>query len=150
MFKMIFTALVVFVLGMVLFYFVFTDSYKYSLEAKMKYAMGEYESAQVLAKKAFELDAYNKMAFSILAQSKISVELVDYIKDSDKDLKKIESLSAKQSFTNSDKIKIKFICEVMIARYNKLNPTVMTDKELYAKCINRYKKFKQIHENLFS
>ncbi len=149
MFKVIFTSLVLFSVGMLLFFFGFSDSYKYSMEARMKYFLGEYKEARILAKKAFDIDPYNKMAFSILAQSKISASLVDYVKDSDKYLQKIEELSAKQDFSDRDKIKIKMMTEVMIEKFHKLNPTVMTDKELYAQCIKRYKKFKTIYEKLF-
>ncbi len=149
MFKVIFTSLVLFIVGMLLFFFGFSDSYKYSMEARMKYFLGEYQEARVLAKKAFDIDPYNKMAFSILAQSKISASLVDYVKDSDQYLQKIETLSAKENFSDTDKIKIKMMTEVMIEKFHKLNPTVMTDKELYAECIKRYKKFKIINERLF-
>lgn len=150
MFKVIFTTLVLFVVGMLLFFFGFNDSYKYSMEARMKYFMGDYEAARALAKKAFDIDPYNKMAFSILAQSKISAEMTDYIKESDHYLQKIEALTHKENFTSRDKLKIKLMTEIMLEKFNKLNPTVLTDKALYAECIKRYKKFKTIHEKLFT
>ncbi len=149
MFKVIFTTLVLFVAGMLLFFFGFNDSYKYSLEARMKYFTGDYEAARELAKKAFEIDPYNKMAFSILAQSKISAQMADYVKEADRYLKKIDALTNKANFSPRDKLKIKMITEIMIEKFNKLTPTVLTDKELYAECIKRYKKFKTIHDKLF-
>ncbi len=149
MFKKLFTTILVFVLGLGLFLFAFSDSYKLSLKARVKYFMGEYKEARVLAKEAFELDPYNKMAFSILAQSKISARLLDYVEDSKRYLKKIETLSAKGNFSESDKIKIKFYCEIQLEKYDQLAPTVMTDKELYQACTTQYKKFKKIHEELF-
>ena len=149
MFKALFTALSIFLIIMIIFFFGFSDSYRYSMEARVKYFLGDYQEARDLAKKAFDLDPYNKMAFSILAQSKISAKLVDYIKESDNYLKKIEFLTNKQNFSNRDKIKIKMITEVMMQKFQKLNPTVMTNKELYAQCIKRYKKFKTIYEKLF-
>lgn len=149
MFKKLFTTILIFVLGIGLFLFAFSDSYKLSLKARMKYFTGEYKEARVLAKEAFELDPYNKMAFSILAQSKISAKLLDYIEDSKRYLKKIETLSAKGNFSEADKIKIKFYCEIQLAKYDKLAPTVMTDRELYEACTAEYKKFKKIHEELF-
>ncbi|HIP02041.1 MAG TPA: hypothetical protein EYG75_00830 [Campylobacterales bacterium] len=149
MFKKLFTTILVFVLGLGLFLFAFSDSYKLSLKARVKYFMGEYKEARILAKEAFELDSYNKMAFSILAQSKISVRLLDYIEDSKRYLQKIEELSVKGNFSDADKIKIKFYCEIQLERYDKLAPTVMTDKELYAACTAQYEKFKKIHEELF-
>ncbi len=149
MFKKLFTAILIFVVVMGLFLFGFSDSYKLSLKARMKYFMGEYKEARVLAKEAFELDPYNKMAFSILAQSKISAKLLDYIEDSKRYIKKIEKLSAKGNFSEADKIKIKFYCEIQLERYDKLAPTVMTDRELYEACTTQYNKFKKIYEELF-
>ncbi len=149
MFKKLFTAILIFVIGMGLFLFAFSDSYKLSLKARVKYFMGEYKEARVLAKEAFELDPYNKMAFSILAQSKISARLLDYVEDSKLYLKKIDELSMKGNFSEADKIKIKFYCEIQLEKYDKLAPTVMTDKELYEACTAQYEKFKKIHEELF-
>jgi len=149
MFKAIFTTLVLFVVAMLLFFFGFNDSYKYSMEARMKYFMGDYEKAHELAKKAFDIDPYNKMAFSILSQSKISAQMADYVQEADKYLQKLEMLTNKPDFTDRDKLKIKMITEIMMEKFNQLNPTVLTDKELYAACIKRYKKFKTIHERLF-
>ena len=149
MFKKVFTTILVVVAGIGLFFFGFSDSYKLSLKARVKYFMGEYKEARVLAREAFDLDPYNKMAFSILAQSKISAKLLDYVEDSKRYLKKIEQLTAKNSFSEADKIKIKFYCEIQLAKYQKLAPTVMTDKELYKACTREYEKFKKIHEELF-
>lgn len=149
MFKKLFTAVFFVVLAIAIFFFGFSDSYKLSLEARVKYFMGDYKEARVLAKEAFELDPYNKMAFSILAQSKISAKLLDYSEDSKRYLQKIKELSVKGDFSEKDKIKIKFYCEIMIEKYQKLSPTVMTDKALYDVCTKQYEKFKKIHEELF-
>ncbi len=138
-----------FVAGLGLFLFAFSDSYKLSLKARVKYFLGEYKEARVLAKQAFELDPYNKMAFSILTQSKISATLIDYIEDSKRYLKKIETLSQKGNFSNSDKIKIKMFCEIQMGKFDKLSPTVMTDRDLLEEAKKYYKKFKDIHEELF-
>ena len=149
MFKKVFITILIFVFGLGFFLFAFSDSYKLSLEARVKYFMGEYKEARILAKEAFELDPYNKMAFSILAQSKISARMLDYVEDSKRYLKKIETLSAKGNFSESDKIKIKFYCEIQLEKYDQLAPTVMTDRELYQACTTQYKKFKKIYEELF-
>jgi len=147
-FKKVFVSLLVLVSLLVFGYFAFSDSYRYSLEAKIKYTMGDYKEAIELASKAFELDPYNKMAFSILAQSKISIKFLDYINDATEYLKKIDRLSKKKDFTEADKIKIKMMAEVMIGRFKKLTPTVMTDKTLYEKSKKLYQEFKKIYENL--
>jgi tetratricopeptide (TPR) repeat protein len=133
---------------LVILFFGFSDSYKYSLEAKVKYAMGNYEEAMELAKKAFDLDPYNKMSFSILAQSKISIKFLDYIKDGQDYLSQIDFISKKSNLQKSDKIKIRMICEVMIGRFKRLTPTVLTDKLLYEKSQNIYNDFVKIYDNI--
>jgi tetratricopeptide (TPR) repeat protein len=147
-YKILFNSVLVVVALMALFFFGFSDSYKLSLEAKMKYMLGEYDEARVIAKEAFDLDPYNRMAISILSQSKISAQMADYVKDSKKYLDKIEKISKKSDFSYQDRIKIKMMCEVMIGRYRKLNPTVMTDKALYELCTKNYQNFKKIYEEL--
>ncbi len=149
-FKVLFNAVVILVVLLALFFFGFSSSYKLSLEAKMKYMMGEYEEAREIAKEAFDLDPYNRMAISILSQSKISAQMADYVKDAENYLSKIEKLSAKTDFSYRDKIKIKMMTEVMIGRFKKLSPTVLTDKALYEACQKYHQDFKKIHAELFS
>ncbi len=148
MFKYLFGLLFFIVLSIVIYYGM-SESYKLSIEAKIKYLIGDYKEAVVLAKKAYELDPYNKMAFSIITQSKISTRLLDYLQESHKYLQTIEKLSQKESITEQDKIKIKIICEVMMAKYHKLGINVMTDKSLQQLAKKRYLKFKKIYEELF-
>ena len=147
-FKRVFYSLLVITSILVIVFFTLNDSYKYSFEARMKYMMGDYKEAIDLAQKAFELDPYNKMSFSILAQSKISIKFLNYIEDGKKYLKKIESISKKETISIEDKIKIKMICEVMIGRYKKLAPTVLTPKTLIEESKNLYQQFKKIYESL--
>ena len=147
-FKRVFYTLLIITVILVVAFFTFNDSYKYSLEAKLKYMMGNYKEAIELAHKAFELDPYNKMAFSMLAQSKISIKFLNYIEDGEKYLKKIELISKKSNITHEDKIKVKMMCEVMLERYKKLAPTVLTPKPLVEKSKKLYQTFKKIYENL--
>ncbi len=149
MYKILFNTLVVLILLAAIFFFGFSDSYKLSLEAKVKYMQGEYAEARVLAKEAFDLDPYNRMAISILAQSKISAQMADYVQDGKRYLSKIEKITKQQNLSEADKIKIKLMCEVMMGRYVKLNPTVLTDKDLYASCKKTYQNFKKIYEEIF-
>ncbi|HIP47193.1 MAG TPA: hypothetical protein EYG95_06505 [Campylobacterales bacterium] len=149
MYKILFNSILAFVIMITLFFFGFSDSYKLSLQAKVKYMSGEFAEARVMAKEAFDLDPYNRMAISVLAQSKISAEMADYVKDGKHYLAKIEKITIKKDFTYQDKIKIKMMCEVMIGRYVKLNPTVLTDEDLYTSCTKTYQNFKKIYEELF-
>jgi tetratricopeptide (TPR) repeat protein len=148
-YKIILKSVVALVVLLAIYFFGFTDSYKTSLKAKLKYLEGDYKEANELAKKAFDDDPYNRMAIGVLAQSKISVEFVDYIEDAKIYLKKIDLLTKKEDFSNRDKIKIKMMTEVMLGRYKKLNATVMTDKDLRDEAKKYYKKFKLIDERFF-
>jgi len=150
MYKIIFNTVLVAVILAAIFFFGFTDSYKTSIKAKVKYISGDYKEARELAKDAFDQDPYNRMAISVLAQSKISAEFVDYIKDGEKYLDKIKVLTKKDDFSNADKTKIKMMCEVMLGRYDKLSSTVMTDSDLKKVSKEKYQQFKSIHEELFS
>jgi len=149
MYKRVIWFLIFTIIAIAIYFFGFTDSYKTSLKAKVKYIEGDYKEANKLAKEAFDKDPYNRMAIGVLAQSKISVEFIDYIEYAKKYLKKIEALTKKNNFSNRDKIKIKVICDVMIGRYKKLNATVMTDKDLKKEASRYYKRFKSIYEELF-
>ena len=147
-YKIVFNIVLLLVILLVIFFFSFTESYRLSLEAKVKYGVGDYVEARRLAKEAFDLDPYNKMAVSILAQSKISAILKDYLNDAKEYLKKIDLLTNRGDFSDADKIKIKMMCEVMIGRYKKLNPTIMTDKDLYEECTTYYNKYQKIYKEL--
>ncbi|RUM65766.1 MAG: hypothetical protein DSZ06_04525 [Sulfurospirillum sp.] len=148
-YKTILKIVIALVAILAIYTFGFTDSYKASLKAKIKYLEGDYKAAQKLAREAFDKDPYNRMAIGVLAQSKISVEFVDYIDDAKKYISKIEELTKKDKFSHRDKIKIKMMCEVMIERYQKLNSTVMTDSELKESAKEYYEKFKSIYERFF-
>ncbi len=116
------------VIGGALF-FIFSPSYQKSLEAKWYYTFDHYEEAYKLASEAYELDKYNKMAFTVMQQSKRSSEILKYINEAVEYKKKIEEI-AKGELDNAKRVKIKLICEIMIAKYAKLSPTRLTDKEL--------------------
>jgi len=148
-YKLIMKIVVAFVVIVAIYTFGFTESYKTSLKAKLKYLEGDYKEAKKLAREAFDKDPYNRMAIGVLAQSKISVEFVDYIEDAKKYIAKIEELTKKENFSKRDKIRIKTMCEVMIESYKKLNSTVMTDKKLKEEARRYYEKFKSIYERFF-
>ncbi len=148
-YKLILKVVISIIVLLAIYTFGFTESYKTSLKAKLKYFEGDYKEAKKLAKKAFDEDPYNRMAIGVLAQSKISVEFVDYIDDAKKYIQKIEKMTKKGNFSNRDKIRIKMMCEVMLQRYKKLNSTVMTDKDLSKEAKKYYMRFKSIYEKFF-
>ncbi len=149
MFKRIVTFILIFSAIIGIFLYSSSSSYRKSLEAKYKYMVGDYKEAMKLAREAFDEDPYNRMAISILAQSKISIKLADYIDDAKKYMKKIKQITKQKSISPADKAKIRMMCEVVIGRYDRLSPTVMTDKSLVDEATRYYQEFKKIYDELF-
>ncbi len=142
-----FIILTVLVVGGITFFF-FSPSYQKSLQAKWHYTFDQYEEAYVLAKEAYELDRYNKMAFAVMQQSKISSEILRYIEEANNYKKLIEELTSGE-LDKSKKVKIKMICEVMIEKYEKLAPTRLTDKELIVESKKARDWFAKIYEKAY-
>ena len=150
MFKKIsFILLLIVVAFFVVYFFLFNDSYKKSLQARVYFGLGEYDKAFMLSKEAYLSDPYNRMALTILNASKASLKYEKYIKDAKKYLETIEKISSKKSIDSSQLAKIKLICEVMIAQFEKLKPIVISDGDLVESATKEYKKFKKIYEELF-
>ena len=131
------------------FYFIVDSSYQDSFEARFYYFIGNYTQAYKFAKKAYDKDSYNKMAFTVLVQSKIAKEYVDYIETGNRYFEKIDKISSKKEYKNDDKARIKLMCEIMLGEYKKLSPTKLTNQDLVddAKKIND--KFGQLYKELF-
>jgi len=142
----IFTVLL---LGGSYFYFSSNSSYKDSFQARVYYMLGNYESAYNLAKKALVEDSYNKMANTIVTQSKIALTYEKYIAQGNKYLKTIDSISSKNEYSKKDKTRIKFMCEIMIKGYDELKPSTLTGENLLENSKKMQKKFKQLYEELF-
>jgi len=137
--------------GTILFmalYFFFNPSYQKSLQAKYHYEMGEYDEAYSNAKEAFGLDIYNRMAATVMAQSKTSLKYVNYINDAKKYMKQINEIVNKENIEDSDKAKIRLICEIMKSAYVKLAPSVVTDKELVENAAYYHAGFEQLFEKV--
>ena len=148
MIKLFIFIVFLFFIALMIYFFIFSDSYQKSMKARVKYQLGNYKEAYSLAQEAYELDKYNKMAFSILTQSKIAFKMLNYIDDAKNYLKDIDKIVQQKTIAKSDKMKIKVICDVMVERYKRLNPTPLTNKELYDECTSYYKKFKRLQDEL--
>jgi tetratricopeptide (TPR) repeat protein len=129
-------------------YFIANPSYEKSLRAKYYYETGEYKEAYTLAKEAFSLDLYNRMAATIMTQSQTSLKYVSYIDDAKKYMKIIDEIARKESILDADKAKMKMICEIMISAYIKLAPSVVTDDELVEQAAEYYGKFEKLLEKI--
>ncbi len=133
----------------IVYLFLFNDSYKKSLQARVYFGLKEYDKAYMLSNEAYLSDSYNRMALTILNASKAALKYEKYIKDAKNYLKTIEKISGKKSINTSELAKIKLICEVMIGEYEKLKPIVINDGDLVKSATKEYKKFKKIYEELF-
>lgn len=111
-------------------YIVLNPSYQKSIKAKYYFEVGEYDEAYSLAKEAFELDLYNRMASTIMTQSQTSLKYVAYIDMGKKYMSEIDKIARKKFVKKKDKAKIKLMSEVMIESYVKLSSSVVTDKAL--------------------
>lgn len=140
---------VVILFGGSFLYFSSNSSYKNSFQGRVYYFLGNYNKALEYSQKAYAQDSYNKMAFTVLTQSKIAQKYENYIDEGNKYLQKIDEISQKKLYTQEDKIRIKMMCEVMMESFSQLSPTSLTDEELKVNSEKMYTKFKQLHEELF-
>ena len=129
-------------------YFLLNPSYEKSLEAKYYYEIGQYQKAYELANEAFSMDLYNRMASTIMAQSKTSMKYQKYVNDAKKYLREINEIVAKDNISAADRAKIKIMSEIMVDAYVKLAPSVITDKALVQEAARYYKNFEQILEKV--
>ncbi len=128
--------------------FLISPSYEKSIKAKYYFETGEYTEAYSLAKEAFGLDVYNRMAATIMAQSKTSLRYVNFNKNAKKYMADIDEIAAHEDISESDKAKIRLICEIMNGLYVKLAPSVVTDKELVKQSAEYNSKFKKLLEKV--
>ena len=138
------TATVLFTAG----YFLFNPSYERSLEAKFYYVVGDYHQSYRLASEAFELNAYNRMASTIMTQSQTAMKFVDYIKEAKSYMAKISKTAQSEGVSDAERARIKMMCEIMIESYEKISATVVTDKALVEEATMYRDKFKKLHHEI--
>ncbi len=146
--KIAFPAIAVFLLLVMGGYFLVNPSYQKSIQAKYYFEMGEYNEAYTLANEAFSLDVYNRMASTIMAQSKTSLKYIKYIDMAKEYMRKINEIAKHESITDADKAKIKIMSEIVIDSYVKLAPSVITDKDLVKDAASHHKNFEQLLEKV--
>ncbi len=129
-------------------YFLLNPSYEKSIRAKYYYEIGNYQEALVLAKEAFSMDLYNRMAATVMAQSITSLKYADYVRDAKKYMKEINAIAEHEVISDADKAKIRLICDIMISAYKKLAPSVVTDKQLVQDAAKYYDGFEKLLEKV--
>lgn len=129
-------------------YFAFNPSYQLSLESKFYYSIGNYEKAYTLSSEAYEMEPYNRMARSVMVQSKYALRYVQYNEESIEYLDKIRMYAQQKKISRADQMRIKMMCEIMIDKHEKMQPTILIDEDLVDEAKINYDKFKKLHENL--
>lgn len=140
-----FAALILFIMFVS---FLISPSYQKSIEAKYNYEMGSYKIAYSLANEAFSMDVYNRMASTIMAQSKTSLKYVSFINDAKKYMQEIDTIAAEGSVSDAQRAKIKTMCNIIIDSYPKLAPSAITDKTLVNDAQKYFDKFEKIFEQV--
>jgi len=146
--KVFISLFAVFTVLLMAMYFIVNPSYERSIKAKYYFEIGDYTEAYSLAQEAFSMDIYNRMAATIMAQSKTSIRYVDYNNEAKKYMLQIDEIALHKDISEADKAKIRLICEIMIGTYTKLAPSIITDKTLVKKSANYYHKFEKLLEKV--
>jgi len=129
-------------------FFYSDNSYKLALEAKFYYESKEYEKALNLSQKALDIDIYNKMANTVLNQSKAAIKFSSYIKNGKEYIKRIKEMS-QGSVSKVDKERIKMMCEIMIDDFESLRNLALLDAELKSEALNTKEIFVKLKNELF-
>jgi len=137
-----------FIIALFGLFFYSDNSYKLALEAKFYYESKEYEKALNLSQKALDIDIYNKMANTILNQSKAAMKFSSYIKNGKEYLERIKKMS-QSSVSKADSERIKMMCDVMIDGFDDLKNLALLDSELKNEALNTKEIFVKLKNELF-
>ncbi len=147
--RMVYAILAVSLLAAMAIFALTNPSYEKAFEARWQYFMGNYDEAYKIAKEAYELDSYNRMAFTVMTQTEVAKRYLDYIREGERYLDLIEDAANHPPIGEADKVRIKMMCEIMIGKYEQLSSTKLTDKELVERAKEIYEKFKSLYASLF-
>ncbi len=146
--KFIFPGLAALFLVIMGIYFLVNPSYEKSIEAQYYYEIGDYDEAYKLANEAFSIDVYNRMASTIMAQSKTSMKYKKYIDQAKQYMREINKIAAKDTISDADRARIKLMSEIMVDSYKKLAPSVITDNKLVREAAKYYNDFEKLLEKV--
>lgn len=142
-------ALLVSIMGLGVWIF-FHPSYQKSAEGRLYYMIGEYDRAYDRSSEAFLLDPYNRMASTIMAQSKMAMKYVRYNEDARKYKKEIHRIAAQPNVSDQERSKIKMMTNIVIDGHGKLASSVVIDQSLIDEANEHYRQFKKLHDELVS
>ena len=128
--------------------FLLNPSYEKSIEAKYYYMTGEYNEAETLAKEAFSLNPYNRMAATVMTQSQTALIFVRYINQSKKYIQEISAMAESKNIDEAQKARMKMMSEIMIDSYKKVVSTVFIDKDLVKEAAHYHREFVELNEKV--
>lgn len=146
--KIFFPAMAALFIAIMGIYFLTHPSYQKSVQAKYYYETGDYKEAYKLANEAFSMDIYNRMAATIMAQSKTSMKYKKYIDQAKEYMSKINEIASKDAISDADRARIKMMSQIMVDSYKKLAPSVITDKNLVSEAAKYYSDFEKLLEKV--
>lgn len=129
-------------------YFLMNPSYEKSIQAQYYYEIGDYEEAYKFANEAFSIDVYNRMASTIMAQSKTAMKYKKYIEQAKEYMAEINKIAAQDTISDADRARIKMMSEIMVDSYKKLAPSVITDTKLVREAAAYYEDFGKLLEKV--
>ncbi len=146
--KILFPAIAIGTLFFMAVYFIVNPSYQKSIQAKYYYETAEYKEAYSLASEAFSMDVYNRMASTIMAQSKTSILYVDYINQAKEYMLEINKIAMKDEISTADRARMKIMSEIVVQSYVKLAPSVLTNKMLVKNAAKHHDEFEKLLEKV--
>jgi len=129
-------------------YFLLNPSYQRSIEAKYYFETGDYKEAYALANEAFSMDLYNRMASTIMAQSKTSLKYVQYIDQAKTYMIEINKIAEHEVISDGDRAKMRIMSEIMVDSYVKLAPSIITDSQLVQDAKKYHDNFEKLLEKV--
>jgi hypothetical protein len=129
-------------------YFILSPSYQKSTQARVLYYMDDYEMSFRLSKEAYEMEPYNKMAYSVMKQSMLALDLIKFIHEANRYYEKIEMIVRQANISHQDKFRIKMMTDIVIDKFDKLSYTRMTDDNLINQAKVLHKDFIEINKSI--
>lgn len=128
----------------------FHPSYQKSIESRLFYVMGNYDQAYERSSESFAIDPYNRMASTVMAQSKMALKYVRYNQDAREYKKEIHRIAAQKNVSDQERSKIKMMSNIVIDGYGKLGSSVVIDQALVDEAHEHYLQYKKLHDELTS
>ncbi|QCD52047.1 hypothetical protein [Campylobacter sp. RM16192] len=130
-------------------FFATNSSYQEAIKSRFYYEVGNYAKSYELSQNAYKKDIYNKMAYTVMMQSEISLKYVKFIDSANEYLEQISKLSKQEEIDKVDKNRIRMMCEIVLEDYERLKPSNLTNKDIQNEAKELRDKFAKLKGELF-